>query len=157
MKTLTKFAVFAAMLVGSGISQAATTTASIPMGVEVPKSCTFSNVSAGIIVPEDGSKAIGNFKMSCNTGYSVMFDTDSSRLTGGTYVKNAQNIKLPTNTSVTLWGVTNQIFSAHSYVDSFPVYIGEQSGSVSVKLNNPTTATTPAGVYTDTFYMTVTY
>lgn len=157
MKTLTKFAVFAATLVGSGLTQAATTTASIPMGVDIPKSCTFFDVSSGIIVPEDGSEAIGNFKMSCNTGYSVFFNTDSSILGTGTYVKNVQDIQIPTATSVTLWGYTNVITNSWTYIDGGPNYIGPQSGNFKVKLKSPTTATTPAGIYTDTLNMTVTY
>ena len=158
MKIFVQSAAFLVVLLGSGLSQAATTTASIPMGVDVPKSCTFSNVSAGIVVPEDGTEVVGNFKMSCNTGYSVLFDTDSSRLTSsGTYVKSAQNIKLLTNTSVTLWGFSTPIISTMTYIDPWPNYIGEQSGSIRVKLANPTIATTPAGIYTDTLNMTVTY
>ena len=132
---------------------AATATSSIPMGVDVPKSCSFFDVSTGIIVPEDGSEAIGNFKMSCNTGYNVAFTSNSS----GLYVKNAQGIQIPTTTSVTLWGVQVVIGGGAIYSDSLPLYIGPQSGNFKVKLNSPTTATTPAGIYTDTLNMTVTY
>ncbi len=59
MKIFVQSAAFLAVLLGSGLSQAATTTASIPMGVEVPKSCTFSNVSTGIVVPEGTVHEIG--------------------------------------------------------------------------------------------------
>ncbi|OTG68456.1 hypothetical protein B9T26_15435 [Acinetobacter sp. ANC 4169] len=137
---------------------AATASSSIPMGIDVPKSCTFFDVSTGIIVPEDGSEATGNFKMSCNTGYSVYFTTNSSIASGtGSYVKSAQGTQIPTTTSVTLWGLQSVITSSWTYIDGPPVYIGPQSGNFKVKLNSPTTATTPAGIYTDTLNMTVTY
>ncbi|WP_445344583.1 hypothetical protein [Acinetobacter bohemicus] len=158
MKIFIQSAVILAVLLGSGLCQAATTTASIPMGVDVPKSCTFSNVSAGITVFEDGSEAIGDFKMSCNTGYSIIFNTDSSVATGtGSYVKNIQGNRIPTTTSVTLWGFTNVITHSWTYIDGGPNYIGPQSGNFKVKLNNPTTAITEAGVYTDTLNMNVSY
>ena len=113
MKIFVQSAAFLAVLLGSGLSQAATTTASIPMGVEVPKSCTFSNVSTGIVVPEDGSEAVGNFTYSCNMDYG---------------------------------------FTSSISLDSI-----DQNGYVKIKLRNPVTAITPAGVYSDTFRITLTY
>ena len=158
MKILIKTAIVSAVLLGSSLTQAANTTASIPIGVEVPRSCTLSNVSSSVVVPEDGSEAIGDFKMSCNTGYSIIFNTDSSVATGtGIYVKNIQGNRIPTTTSVTLWGFTNVITHSWTYIDGGPNYIGPQSGNFKVKLNNPTTATTEAGVYTDTLNMNVSY
>lgn len=74
-----KTAVFTAVLLGSGLTQAANTTASIPMGVEVPKSCSFSDVSTGIVLPEDGSEAQGSFTLSCNIdgGFNATYSFDS--------------------------------------------------------------------------------
>ena len=57
MKIFIQSAVILAVLLGSGLSQAATTTASIPMGVDVPKSCTFSNV---IYAELSGDFPLGN-------------------------------------------------------------------------------------------------
>lgn len=158
MKTFTKFAVFVAMLVGSGLTQAATTTASIPMGVEVPKSCTFSNVSAGIIVPEDGTKARGSFTLMCNTGsFSVQY-TANSRENASAFLTSTNGKKLKTVMNL-------------SYVDFIPAvpFNGDFSmgygnfygipinGFFEVGLQSPITATTEAGVYTDTLNMNVTY
>ncbi|MEZ2903429.1 hypothetical protein ACBQ24_11920 [Acinetobacter terrestris] len=158
MKIFVQSAAFLAVLLGSGLSQAATTTASIPMGVEVPKSCTFSNVSTGIVVPEDGSEAVGNFTYSCNMdyGFTSSISLDSIDQNGYAALKNP-NGQLPISVQVsnlTYYSELNknEIWTAAS---GFLNYI--VNGYVKIKLRNPVTAITPAGVYSDTFRITLTY
>lgn len=64
MKILIKTAIVSAVLLGSGFTQAATTAANMLMGVDVPKSCTFSDVSSGLALPENGSEVQGTFTLS---------------------------------------------------------------------------------------------
>ena len=158
MKILTKFAVFAAMLVGSGLTQAATTTASIPMGVEVPKSCTFSNVSAGIIVPEDGTKAKGSFTLMCNTGYFSVEYTANSHANGSTSLTSTNGKKLNTLMNIShIDGELGSPFNGSGSASYSGFYRIPVNGFFEVGLQSPITATTEAGVYTDTLNMNVTY
>ncbi|MGE8557776.1 MULTISPECIES: hypothetical protein [unclassified Acinetobacter] len=158
MKTFTKFAVFAAMLVGSGLTQAATTTASIPMGVDVPKSCTFSNVSAGIIIPEDGTKARGSFTLMCNTGSFSVEYAANSHANGSTSLTSTNGKKLNTlmNISRVDWE-PGFPFNGSGSVGYGGFYGIPVNGFFEVGLQSPITATTEAGVYTDTLNMNVTY
>ena len=160
MKILLKSAAVTALLLGSGLTQAATTTSSIPMGVDVPKSCTFSNVSAGIIVPEDGSEVQGNLTINCNTGsFSAVSSMDSVATHNALQLTNANGIGLPTVSSLSIprFAINeslarNLVFGYGGFFGSTPLdYI------IKIKLASPVTATTPAGVYTDTFRVNVTY
>ncbi|OTG68457.1 hypothetical protein B9T26_15440 [Acinetobacter sp. ANC 4169] len=158
MKTLIKSSAILAALLGSGLAQADTTTASIPMGLDVPKSCSFSNVSAGIVLPEDGSEAQGSFTFTCNMdgGFNASYALES-RSNGSLKVKNMDGISLPITASINFVGLNLSLDSLwttyfHSSFLNNPI-----TGVVTAKLVNPTTATTPAGVYTDTFRVTVTY
>lgn len=157
MKIFVQSAAFLVVLLGSGLSQAATTTASIPMGVDTPKSCSFSNVSAGIIVPEDGTKATGAFTLMCNTGsFSVQY-TANSRANGSTYLTSANGTKLKTNMNVapiTGYTVPFNGFYQHGFIGFYGIPV---NGFFEVGLQSPITATTEAGVYTDTLNMNVTY
>ena len=157
MKILIKTAVFTAVLLGSGLTQAATTTASIPMGVEVPKSCTFSNVSTGIVVPEDGTKATGAFTLMCNTGSFWVEYTANSSANGSTYLTSANGTKLKTNMNVApIMGYTVPFngFYQHGFIGFYGIPV---NAFFEVGLQSPITATTEAGVYTDTLNMNVTY
>ena len=156
MKILMKTAVFTAVLLGSGLTQAANTTASIPMGVEVPKSCTFSNVSTGIIVPEDGTKATDAFTLMCNTGYFSVEYTANSHADGSTYLTNSNSTKLKTIMNLSTAGFLNPFNGSHSigYSGFYEIPV---NGFFEVGLQSPITATTEAGVYTDTLNMNVTY
>ena len=116
MKIFVQSAAFLAVLLGSGLSQAATTTASIPMGLEVPKSCTFSNVSAGIVVPEDGTKARGSFTLRCNTGSFSVAYTANSHADGSTYLTNSNSTKLKTIINFSLNLFLLIINTSHSYL-----------------------------------------
>ena len=128
MKIFIQSAVILAVLLGSGLSQAATTTASIPMGVDVPKSCTFSNVSAGIIVPEDGTKATRDIRKKVKS-YINLFPISG-------YEESFNS------------------FSRHGYGNFYGIPV---NGFFEVALQNPITAITEAGVYTDTLNMNVSY
>ncbi|MDM1247300.1 hypothetical protein HX005_07850 [Acinetobacter sp. R933-2] len=155
MKILLKSAAVTALLLGSGLTQAATTTSSIPMGVDVPKSCTFSNVSAGIILPEDGSEAQGAFSLLCNTGsFSTVFSMDSKAAHGQFQVTNPNGVGLPIEGAVSIFNYDYRLDDSIVYGG----FIGQVLDYiVKAKLKSPTTATTPAGVYTDTFRVNVTY
>lgn len=159
MKIFIQSTVFLVVLLGSGLSQAATTTASIPMGVDVPKSCTFSNVSAGIVVPEDGSEAVGNFTYSCNMdyGFSSSISLDSITQDGHASLKSPIGQQLP---------ISVQASNLSNYPDLNKAEVWNAGGGflnyiingyVKIKLRNPVTATTPAGVYSDTFRITLNY
>ena len=159
MKTLIKSAAILAALLGSGLTQADTISASIPMGLDVPKSCSFSNVSTGIVLPEDGSEAQGSFNHTCNIdgGFTVTYSLDS-RSNGSPKVKNIDGISLPITARIkseccdlSLDNGSPGIYFYYSFLNK-PVL-----GVVTAKLVNPTTATTPAGVYTDTFRVSINY
>ncbi|WP_139841275.1 hypothetical protein [Acinetobacter sp. ANC 3813] len=146
------------------MAQADTTSASIPMGVDVPRSCTLSNVSSSVVVPEDGSQATGNFTMSCNIdAYSFVVTTDSLD-SGNLSLKNADGIKLPIQIIQTYmfnsvaYGNYELNSGSRDWWTGGILPIGAPIDAIlKFKLRNPTTATTPAGVYTDTFRVSVTY
>ena len=164
MKILIQSAATLAVLLGSGLVQADTATASIPMGLDVPKSCSFSNVSTGIIIPEDGSEAQGTYTLKCNIdgGFNAYYSLDSLNNSGNSSVQNNNGLTLPT--SVHLWApntvlnhtLNSQINNvAHRFLFNW-LNVPIQT-FIKVQLVNPTTATTPAGVYTDTFRVNVNY
>ena len=135
---------------------AATATSSIPMSVEIAKQCTFSNVASEIILKEDGSDTTAGYTVTCNTPYSI--STDNAKWYEGwySYISNAQNEWLKTgvgtravhdNTLVTLHAGTPLARPGYS-VDDY---------EVSIHVSTPITATTRAGVYTDTYLITVDY
>ena len=157
MKIFIKSAAILAALLGSGLSQAATTTASIPMGVDVPKSCTFSNVSAGIIVPEDGTKATGAFTLMCNTGYFSVEYTANSRANASTDLTSANGTKLKTDMNLSPSIGIKEPFNGQKIWGYGGFYGTPVNGFFEVGLQDPVTATTEAGVYTDTLNMNVTY
>ncbi|MFH7766138.1 hypothetical protein [Acinetobacter sp. BSP-28] len=145
------------------MTQAATTTASIPMGVEVPKSCSFSNVSSGLVLPEDGSEVQGSFTFSCNMdgGFDLSTFLDSVNNTGHATVVNSEGIHLPITATLTGNGYGSRSLNNASSAP-FVLYVSGWLNSniqstIKAKLVTPTTATTPAGVYTDTFRVNVNY
>lgn len=160
MKIFVQSAAFLVVLLGSSLSQAATTTASIPMGVDVPKSCSFSDVSTGIVLPEDGSEAQGSFTLSCNIdgGFNATYSFYSKNNNSSPRVKNMEGTSLPITARVksaccdlSLDNGSETIYFNYSWLNQ-PIL-----GIVTAKLVNPTTVTTPAGVYTDTFRVNVNY
>ena len=158
MKIFIPSAVILAVLLGCGLCQAATTTASIPMGVDVPKSCTFSNVSAGIIVPEDGTKATGAFTLMCNTGSFSVEYTANSRVNDSTYLTNSNSTKLKTVMGLSYMGAGWVVpLNGNTSVSYSGFYGIPVNGFFEVALQNPITAITEAGVYTDTLNMNVSY
>ncbi|WP_445344580.1 hypothetical protein [Acinetobacter bohemicus] len=135
---------------------AATVSSSIPMSVEIAKQCTFSNVTSEIILQEDGSDTTAGYTVTCNTPYSIF--TDNAKWYGGwySYISNTQNEQLKTgvgtravydNAQVTLHAGIPLARSGYS-IDDY---------EVSIHVSTPITATTRAGVYTDTYLITVDY
>lgn len=164
MKILLKSAAVTALLLGSSLTQAATTTASIPMGVDVPRSCTLSSVSSGVIVPEDGTEATGGFTIICNVDTYSFYVTTDSLETGNMHLKDVNGHKLPfrINQSYLYNSVSYGNFdldaSSKQWFANGILPVGAPVNAVlKFKLTAPTTATTPAGVYTDTFRVNVTY
>ncbi|MDM1247303.1 hypothetical protein HX005_07865 [Acinetobacter sp. R933-2] len=160
MKILLKSAAVTALLLGSGLTQAATTTSSIPMGVDVPRSCTLSNVSAGIILPEDGSEAQGAFTLTCNIdgGFNATYSFDSKSNSSKPRVVNANGVGLETSGFVEVDGWNLSLDSGSQTLYFLATWLGRPATAiVKAKLKSPTTATTPAGVYTDTFRVNVMY
>lgn len=160
MKTLTTGAVMTALMMGSGLAQAATTTSSIPMSVNVPKVCVLSDISAGIILPEDGSEVQGAVTLTCNLdgGFHATYSLDSRTNHTLPQVTNSNGVALPISASVHVenWDlILDQGAKTLNYNYS---WTGRPSTAVvKAKLRAPTTALTPAGVYTDTFRVNVTY
>ena len=160
MKIFIKSAAILTVLLGSGLSQAANTTASIPMGVEVPKSCSFSDVSSGLVLPEDGSEVQGSFTFSCNMngGFSATYFLDSSSSNTGSSVTNTDRVNLPIMGRIKVEGFNLSLDSNPQTVNYLNGWLNRSTtGVVSAQLVNPITATTPAGVYTDTFRVNVNY
>lgn len=164
MKIFIKSAAVLTVLLGSGLTQAANTTASIPMGVEVPKSCSFSNVSSGIILPEDGSEVQGSYILMCNIdgGFQAHYSLDSLNNSSNSSVHNTNGTALPI--SVHLWAPNTVLnHTLNSQLNNLPHsfnfgWLNKPIQTfIKVQLVNPTTATTPAGVYTDTFRVNVNY
>ncbi|MDM1765448.1 hypothetical protein, partial [Acinetobacter sp. 226-1] len=153
-----------ALLLGSGLTQAATTTSSIPMGVDVPRSCTLSNVSAGVIVPEDGTEATGGFTIICNIDTYTFYVTTDSLEAGNMHLKDGNGHQLPFKINQSYlynsvsYGNYDLDSSTRNWYANGILPIGAPVNAVlKFKLQAPTTATTPAGVYTDTFRVNVTY
>ena len=164
MKIFIKSAAILAALWGSGLTQAANTTASIPMGLDVPRSCTLSNVSSSVVVPEDGSDATANFTMICNVNAYNFYVTTDSFEAGNLSLQSANGVKLPVQINQTYmynsvpYGNLLLTASTRQWNANGILPIGAPVDAIlKFKLTNPTTATTPAGVYTDTFRVNVNY
>lgn len=164
MKILIKTAIVSAVLLGSSLTQAANTTASIPIGVEVPRSCTLSNVSSSVVVPEDGSEAIGRFTMICNVNAYNFYVTTDSLEAGNLSLKSENGVKLPVQINQTYmynsipYGNFLLTASVRQWNANNILPIGAPIDAIlKFKLTNPTTPTTPAGIYTDTFRVNVNY
>ena len=162
MKIFIKSAAILAALLGSSLAQAVTTTASIPMGVEVPKSCTFSDVSTGLVLPEDGSEVQGSFTFSCNMdgGFDLSTFLDSVNNTGHATVVNSEGGSLPITATLTSSSYSRSLDNASSgpWIHFISGWLNRNiQSTIKAKLVTPTTATTPAGVYTDTFRVNVNY
>ncbi|TCB66176.1 hypothetical protein E0H81_05925 [Acinetobacter terrestris] len=162
MKILIKTAVFTAVLLGSSLTQAANTTASIPMGLEVPKSCSFSDVSSGIVLPENGTEAQGSFTFSCNMdgGFDLSTFLDSVNNTGHPSVVNSEGVSLPITATLTSPSYSRSLDNASSgpWIQFISGWLNSNiKSTIKAKLVNPTIATTPAGIYTDTFRVNVNY
>ena len=161
MKIHFKIAVITALLLGSSLTQAALTTSSIPMTVEVPKSCVFSNLSPGIILPEDGSVGEGGVTVTCNTNsFSIQIRSASQpNYFDEAKVVNANGIELKT-TAVAANSSFGGPFQAMPLSLSYGgggIYGAPLEHRVRVNLKSPVTAHTPEGVYTDTVHFDVNY
>ena len=160
MKIFIKYAAILAALLGSGLTQAANTTASIPMDLEVPRSCALSNVSSGLVLPEDGSETQGSITVTCNIdgGFQVIYSLDSISTKGTPLVKNATGFSLPISAQIQSEGWTLPLTTSIKGLNYNFSWLNRPSlGVIKVSLINPTTATTPAGIYTDTFRVNVNY
>lgn len=163
MKILIKTAIVSAVLLGSGFTQAATTAANMLMGVDVPKSCTFSDVSSGLALPENGSEVQGTFTLTCNMdgGFNLSTFLDSVDNTGHPTVVNSDGASLPITVTLTsnVYG-SRSLDNASSgpFIWFLSTWLNKNiQSTIKAKLVTPTTATTPAGVYTDTFRVNVNY
>ncbi|MEZ2903430.1 hypothetical protein HLH14_09595 [Acinetobacter sp. ANC 4282] len=161
MKIFIKSAAILAALLGSGLTQAANTTASIPMGLEVPKSCSFTDVSTGIVIPENGSEGVGSFTFQCNVAFTSEFQSESSAVwgSGKSSVLSISGKKLETVIKLNLpqFGYSNSPLP-HGWVWANWGYRAQaQTGSIAISLKEPITATTPAGIYIDTYKLDLYY
>ena len=139
---------------------AVTATSSIPMSVEIVKQCTFSNVSSAIDLKEDGSVTTEGYTVTCNTPYSIF--ADNAKWEGGWYgyISNAENERLQTkfktialsdNVEVSLHAGRPPLARSGYSVDDYLI-----TAQVDL-VNSPITATTRAGIYTDTYLVSVYY
>ena len=155
MKTLTKLSLVAIAALSSALTQAAVTSASIPVSLTIAKKCSISGVAANIVIPNDASKGTGTFTVICNTPYSITTST-ANTTNAATFVKSTSNTThtLSTQIDVDLNGT------------AVPVNVGtplSQSGlssdtyNVNVALVTAISQTTPAGVYNDTLNISVDY
>ncbi|MGE8540214.1 MAG: spore coat protein U domain-containing protein [Acinetobacter sp.] len=155
MKTLTKISLAAIAVLSSALTQAATTSASIPVSLTITKKCTISDVATNIVIPNDASNGTGTFKVTCNTPYSIATST-SNTSNAATFVKSTTNAAhtLSTQIGVDLSGT------------AVPVNVGtplSQTGltedlyNVTAALVTAVSATTPAGFYNDTLNISVDY
>ena len=152
------FLAMTALIVGSHVF-ADVATSSIPMGIDVPKSCTFSNVSTGVLVPEDGSEAVGNFTYTCNmnNGFGSSISMDSIDQDGAASLKNSLGQKLPIYVLALNGSEYPDLNMKQSWWAAGGFLNLAVNGYIQVKLRSPLTATTPVGVYTDTFRINITY
>ena len=157
MKTLTKISLVVIATLSSALvqTQAATTSASIPVSLTITKKCTISDVTTNIVIPNDTTSGTGNFKVTCNTPYSISTSTTNTT-NATTFVKSTTNAShtLNTNIAVDLNGA------------AVPVNVGtplSQPGltvdtyNVNAALVAAVVATTPAGFYNDTLNISVDY
>lgn len=135
---------------------AATATSSIPMSVEIAKQCTFSNVASEMILKEDGSDTTAGYTVTCNTPYSIF--TDNAKWYDGwySYISNAQNEWLKTGVGTRAVS-DNALVTLHSGTALARPGYSVDDYEVSIHVSTPITATTRAGVYTDTYLINVYY
>ena len=154
MKTLTKLSLVAIAALSSALTQAAVTSASIPLSLTVAKQCTISDVAANIVIPTDASKGTGTFTVTCNAqSYTLVITTANTRNPATfVYTSNPTHI-LNTQISVDTQGMIVPVNSGalSKLALSSDIY------NVNVALINPISQTTPAGVYSDTLNITVDY
>ena len=133
-----------------------TTSASVPMSLEIPKQCNFSNIAALVELPTDSSDAVSEYTVTCNTPYQIY--TNSEKWEGGwfSYVSNSQHEQLKTGIK------TRAVIDAAEVPLRSPQRLSrtgyaEDTYRLTVSVAAPITAITRAGVYTDTYYIYVDY
>ncbi|OTG76694.1 hypothetical protein B9T26_02500 [Acinetobacter sp. ANC 4169] len=137
---------------------AATATSSIPMSVEIAKQCTIADVPSGLILKEDNTWTTENFSVTCNVPYGIY--TTSDKWDAGqtySYVSNANNNWLKTQITIqnAQTGTGLPLRYPMVYLPQ-PGYI-KADYSLSMRVSDSITATTPAGLYTDVFHVYVEY
>lgn len=149
------FLAITALMVGCP-AFAATATSSIPMSVEIAKQCTFSNVASEMILKEDGSDTTVGYTVTCNTPYSI--STDNTKWHEGwySYISNAQNEWLKTGVGTRALR-DNALVTLHTGTALARPGYSVDDYEVSIHVSTPITATTRAGVYTDTYLINVSY
>lgn len=149
------FLAITALMMGSH-AFAATATSSIPMSVEIAKQCTFSNVASEMILKEDGSDTTAGYTVTCNTPYSI--STDNTKWHEGwySYISNAQNEWLKTGVGTRALR-DNALVTLHTGTALARPGYSVDDYEVSIHVSTPITATTRAGVYTDTYLINVSY
>lgn len=160
MKILTNAAALTALMLGCTLAQAATTTSSIPMGVTVPRTCVLSGISSGIVLPEDGSEVQGAVTLTCNIhdSFSITYSLDSVAHSQTAQVSNSHGVALPISATVNNDFLNSPLNSYSPTLTFWGNWVGYPITTVvKAKLRSPITATTPAGVYSDTFRVNVTY
>lgn len=155
MKTLTKIALATVAALSSALTQAATTSASIPVSLTITKKCTISDVATNIVIPNDTTSGTGSFKVTCNTPYSISTST-SNTTNATTFVKSTTNASHTLNTNITVdlngaavpVNVGTPLAQPGLVVDTY---------NVNAALVAAVVSTTPAGTYNDTLNISVDY
>ena len=156
MKSMFKFALVATTLaLATSVTQAANTSASIPLTLTILKNCSISNVSPSITIPSDASAGTGGFDVTCNTPYSISTSTGNTA-SAQTFVLSTT---LPNTTLDTIIAVSGD-GNAVPVNGSTPLSrtgLAVDQYTISAALASPVTNITPAGTYTDVLNVSVDY
>lgn len=151
---LNKLALVAISLGLCSFTQAETVNASIELSLTIPKKCTINTPTTKLVLPVTGQAVSTTYSVTCNTGYTLGTETDNySTADWATHVKNG-NLSLRTGVGTT--GPNNTKIGIHNGAVSFPGS-SVDTYTLSAALEEPVTAITTAGTYTDQYRVSVTY
>ena len=135
-------------------AQADSTSAEIPLSMEIKPLCTIDTPTKQVVVPVNGTSATAKYTVTCNTGYSIAVSSRNYFSDRTNLVNAANNQSL--YTLIGTKGPNNSDIGIMYAGKAFPGSSVDQY-NLDVRLNSPVTATTLAGTYTDTYKILVTY
>lgn len=156
MKTLTKITLVAIAALSSALTQAATTSASIPVSLTITPKCSISDVTTNIVIPNDTTKGTGTFNVTCNAPYSIKTTTTNSA-NATTFVKSTTNAAHTLNTNIEVATATGTAVPVNLGTALSQPGLTVDTYNVNAALVSAVVATTPAGFYNDTLNISVDY